>query len=114
MTARAPSQLQAIIDAALRGQLDQAAAERLHTFGPEAVGIVMLAVSKRIAELQAAAQPTPSTPSGMTPVYTKPNTRKRRKKPGAKKGRSEERRVGSGGVTLTPPKTPTPRVIVPR
>jgi transposase len=93
MATRTSAQLQAIITAALRGQLDQAAAERLHAFGPEAVGIALLAASKRIAELQgAAAKPTPSTPSGMVPVYTKPNTRKRRKKPGAKKGHPGRRR----------------------
>lgn len=86
------AQLQGIIDAALRGELDRAAAERLHAFGPEAVGLVLLAASQRIAELQAAAQPTPSTPSGMRPIYTKPNTRKRRKKPGAKTGHPGRRR----------------------
>jgi transposase len=37
-------------------------------------------------------QPSPSTPSGMVPIYTKPNTPKRRKKPGAKQGRPGHRR----------------------
>lgn len=93
MAARTSVQLQAIIGAALRGELDQAAAERLHTFGPEAVAIAMLAASKRIAERQgAAAKPTPSTPSGMIPVYAKANTTKRRKKPGARPGHPGARR----------------------
>ena len=114
MAARTSAQLQAIIHAALGGQLDQAAAERLHAFGPEAVGIAMLAASKciadqykriaeqykriadqykRIAELQAAAKPTSSTPSGMIPVYAKANVSKRRKKPGGRPGHAGARRA---------------------
>jgi transposase len=49
----------------------------------------------RIAELQRQCQgqaPSPSTPSGMVPVYTKSNTPKRRKKPGARKGHPGHRR----------------------
>jgi transposase len=49
----------------------------------------------RIAELQRQGQgqpPSPSTPSGMVPIYTKPNTTKRRKKSGAKKGHPGHRR----------------------
>ena len=62
----------------------------------------MLAASKRIAEQEARLaelqgqsqvhQPSPATPSGMVPIYTKPNTPKRRKKPGAKKGHPGHRR----------------------
>lgn len=92
MAARTSDQLQAIISAALRGELDQATAERLHAFGPEAVGIALLAASKRIAELQAGAPPTPSTPSGMIPVFAKANASKRRKKPGARPGHPGARR----------------------
>jgi hypothetical protein len=44
---------QTIIDAALRGQLDEALARKLHEFGPEAVALAMLSVSKRIAEQDA-------------------------------------------------------------
>ena len=87
--------LDAIIDAALRGQLDDAHARRLHDLGPEAVALAMLAASQRIAELQGQShgqQSSPSTPSGMMPIYTKPNTPKRRKRPGAKKGHSGHRR----------------------
>ncbi len=93
MSTGTSAQLQAIINAALGGQLDQAAAQRLHAFGPEAVGIAMLAASKRIAELQAATKPTPSTPSGMIPVYAKANVSKRRKKPGARPGHAGVRRA---------------------
>jgi hypothetical protein len=87
--------LDAIIDAALRGQLDDAHARRLHDLGPEAVALAMLAASQRIAELQGQSHgqhPSPSTPSGMVPIHTKPNTPKRRKKPGARQGHPGHRR----------------------
>ncbi len=101
--------LDAIINAALRGELDETRAQRLHDLGPEAVALAMLAVSKRIAEQNArlseretviatlqrqreTQQPSPSTPSGMVPIYTKPNAPKRRKKPGAKEGHPGHRR----------------------
>jgi len=89
------NRLDAIIDAALRGQLDDAHARRLHDLGPEAVTLAMLAASQRIAELQEQSHgqhPSPSIPSGMVPIYTKPNTPKRRKKPGARQGHSGHRR----------------------
>ena len=102
MAAKTSAQLQAIINAALRGQLDETRARRLHDLGPEAVALAMLSASKRIAEQEArlaelqrqsqAQQPSPSTPSGMVPIYTKPNTPKRRKKPGARKGHPGHRR----------------------
>ena len=94
--------VEAIIDAALRGELDETRARQLHALGPEAVALALLATSKRIteqgariAELQGESQgqpPSPSTPSGMVPIYTKPNTPRRRKKPGAKKGHPGRRR----------------------
>ena len=88
--------LHAIITAALRGQLDESHARRLHHLGPEAVALAMLAASKRIAELQGSSQTQPpslSTPSGMVPIHTKPNTPKRFKKPGARKGHPGCRRT---------------------
>jgi hypothetical protein len=87
--------LDAIINAALCGELNETHARRLHDLGPEAVALAMLATSKRIAELQGQSQvqqACPSTPSGMVPVYTKPNTQKRRKKPGARAGHPGTRR----------------------
>jgi len=84
-----------LIQAALRGALTQAQAQRLANEDPEVLALVLLATSKRIAELQRSSQaqpPSPSTPSGMVPIYTKPNTPKRRKKPGAKKGHPGHRR----------------------
>jgi hypothetical protein len=101
--------LNAIIDAALRGDLDETHARRLHPLGPEAVALAMLAASKHIAEQEArlseqdtviaalqrrneTPQPSPSTPSGMVPIHTKLNTPKRRKKLGAKNGHPGVRR----------------------
>lgn len=94
--------LEVILQATLRGELDETRARQLHALGPEAVLVAMLAASQRIAEQEARiaelqgtaeAQPrSPSTPSGMVPIYTKPNTPKRRKKPGARKGHPGHRR----------------------
>ena len=98
-----------LIQAALRGVLSEAQARQLSEQSPEIVVLALLAASKHIAEQNArlskqdtviatlqgqreTQQPSPSTPSGMVPVYTKPNTPKRRKKPGAKKGHPGHRR----------------------
>ena len=88
--------LREIIDAALDGRLDEALAHELHKLGPEAVALAMLSTCRRIAELEgtdSSGQTSPSTPSGMVPIYTKPNTSKRRKKPGAKDGHEGVRRA---------------------
>ncbi len=83
----------AIMDAAVRGELSRAQALRLCKNNPEVVTLALLAAGKRIAEQNAelaklegkggTAKPSPSTPSGMVPIYTKPNTPKRHKKPSA-------------------------------
>jgi hypothetical protein len=85
----------ALIDAAVRGELDEAKALRLCKECPELVTLALHAAAKRIADLQRQSHgqhPSPSTPSGMVPIYTKPNTPKRRKKPGAKRGHPGHRR----------------------
>ena len=99
-----------LVDAALRGELTEAQARRLYELGPEAVTVALLAAAKRIADQNAhiADQDThiaaleakvpeqgrsPATPSGMVPIYTKPNTPKRRKHPGAKQGHPGHRRA---------------------
>ncbi len=92
--------LRGIIDAALRGQLDEVLARTLHGLGPEAVALAILSMSRHIAEqdtglakLEGGGVPSsPSTPSGMVPVYAKPNKSNRHKKPGAKDGHSGVRR----------------------
>ncbi len=43
--------LNPIINAALRAELDETHARRLHDLGPEAVALAMLAAGKHIAEL---------------------------------------------------------------
>jgi transposase len=81
----------------LQGRLTDAEAAVLAAAGPEAVRLALLAANARIATLAAAAASavaSPSTPSGMVPVYEKPpaGKGKRRKKPGAKKGHAGARR----------------------
>jgi len=91
-----------LVEAALRGALTQVQARRLANENPEVLVFALLAASQRIAEQNAriaelqgpsqAQEPSPSTPSGMVPIYTKPNTPKRRKKPGARQGHLGHRR----------------------
>jgi len=81
----------ALIDAMLAGRLTEAQADRLAAAGAEAVRLALLAANARIAELQPAAV-SPSTPSGMVPVYQKEPGRKRKKTPGAKQGHAGARR----------------------
>jgi len=85
-----------LVQAALRGALTEAQARRLAKENPEVLALALFAASRRIAELQGLSQgqqPSPSTPSGMVPIYTKPNVSKRSKKPGAKPGHRGVRRV---------------------
>ena len=84
-----------LVESALRGELTEAQARRLGKESPEVLALALLAASKRIAELQTqrqGQQPSPSTPSGMVPVYAKPNKSKRHKRPGAKPGHRGARR----------------------
>ena len=53
--------------------------------GRDAVVFALLELSKQLAEARGP-QATPSTPSGMIPVYEKPTTKSRKKRPGAKDG----------------------------
>ncbi len=102
------STAESLVEAALRGELTEAQARRLCRLGAEAVTLALLAASKRIAEQEARiveleshtqqSGPSPSTPSGMVPIYSKPSTRKRRRKPGAKKGHRGHRRKAPARV----------------
>jgi len=102
---------QALVEAALRGKLTKAQARQLYQHGPEVVTLALLAASKHIAQQNAliteqgarlaelwrqasspGQTPSPSIPSGMVPPYAKPNTPRRRKKPGARKGHPGRRR----------------------
>jgi len=102
MKTRVSSAVAAILDAALRGELTETQAQQLYAYGPEAVAPVLLTITRhmveqdtKIASLQAHvdAGPSPSTPSGMVPVYAKPNATRRRRRPGARKGHHGARRV---------------------
>ena len=62
-------------------------AEAIYAQGPEVTIFVLMALSERIAKQEKAPPSvTPSTPSGMVPVYEKPAVSKRAKTPGAKPG----------------------------
>lgn len=94
-TTATPKAARELVQAALRGALNEEQARVLARFGPKVAAFAFLAVSQRIAELQGATeaqQLSLSTPSGMVPVYTKPNRSTRRKKPGAKEGHPGVRR----------------------
>ena len=90
------AQVQTLLDATLRGELAEADAQRLYALGPEAVTLVLLATTQRLAQLRQT-EPTPpaidpATPSGQVPIYTKATASKRRKRPGAKPGHPGARR----------------------
>jgi transposase len=85
--------LDKLVAALQSGVCNQAAARELYALGPDAVTLALLAAARRISELQVqtASNLSPSTPSGMRPIYTKPNVtagrgRRRRKRPGARAG----------------------------
>lgn len=90
-TATRQSGLQALIATMLSGQLSEAQAAQLSELGPEAVCLALLAANARLAELQSPG-PSPSTPSGMVPVYQKPAVKGRARRPGAKAGHAGSRR----------------------
>jgi len=65
--------------------LDRAQAEAIYALGAEAVIFVLLELAKQLAEARNPSV-TPSTPSGMIPVYQKPPVSSRKKHPGRKNG----------------------------
>ncbi|MBS3735063.1 MAG: IS66 family transposase [Phycisphaerae bacterium] len=92
-----------LITAALDGALTDAQAEQLAQVDRDLLKLAWLAAARRIAEqhqrigeLQAklAGPPgiDPVTPSAQRPIYTKPPARKRKAKPGARKGHPGKRR----------------------
>jgi transposase len=98
--ARRSDALNRLVAALQSGLCDETAARELYRLGPDAVALALLAAARRIAELQAQTATRngvcPSTPSGMRPVYAKPNVAtgrgRRRKRPGAKNGHPGHRR----------------------
>jgi len=71
------------------GQLTQEQAAAIYAEGREAVIFALLALSARAMK---SANPSPSTPSGMIPLYQKPSKPHRKKKPGRKKDHPGSRR----------------------
>ena len=61
--------------------LSEDQAEAIFEQGRDAVVFALLELSKQLAEARGS-QATPSTPSGMIPVYEKPTTKSRKKRPG--------------------------------
>jgi transposase len=66
--------------------LDRAQAEAIFARGKEAVIFALLEMAKQLAEARNPTSATPSTPSGMVPVYEKPAVSSRKKRPGREKG----------------------------
>jgi transposase len=76
----------------LRGAaLTEAQAGAIFEQGREAVIFALLELTKQLAEARGP-RTTPSTPSGMVPVYEKPPAKRRKKSPGAKQGHPGSRR----------------------
>lgn len=67
-------------------------AQAIYEQGPEAVVFALLQMAKMLAEQQRKPADSPSTPSGMKPVFHKDTTPRRRKKPGRKAGHKGSRR----------------------
>jgi len=75
--------------------LSEEQAEAIYEQGKEAVIFALLTVPKQLAEAQGKTDPsiTPSTPSGMIPIYKKPPAKGRgKKRPGGKPGHPGSRR----------------------
>ena len=68
---------------------DESTVRHLVKSEPELATILILEQARRLRDLQA---PKPSTPSGMVPVYEKPSTKGRKRKPGREKGHPGSRR----------------------
>lgn len=70
-------------------------ARAIYARGEEAVIFALLELAARLRRSQGrcASVSSPATPSGMEPIYQKPNTPQRRKKPGRKAGHEGARRA---------------------
>jgi transposase len=90
------SEFEALLAALLRGETTEAQSGLLAALGVEAVRLALMAANARVAELQsasvAASMDSPSMPPASVPIYLKPKTSGRKKKPGAKVGHKGSRR----------------------
>jgi transposase len=64
----------------------------------QAVDLILALAEKAEKYDQICGEVTPTTPSGMTPVYLKPSRGKRKKRPGRKKGHPGVARIRPGKV----------------
>jgi len=89
----------AIIDVATLGAgLTEDQAREIYRRGEEATVLALMTLAKQAIASQGSSQAaSPTTPSGMRPVYTKPSTR-RRGKPGRKAGHAGSRRAKPGRI----------------
>lgn len=101
-TPRSLTDTDLLLASALCGELNESQATQLAQSDPAAMTLVLLALARRIAEQEAQISTlqgrgveshSPSTPSGMIPVYAKPAAGRRRKRPGAKQGHPGARRA---------------------
>jgi transposase-like protein len=84
------SQIVIAVEPMLGPQLTEEQARQIVAFGPEAAVFALLTLAKRLATQANGA--APCTPSGMTPVYRKPPTRRRHRQRGCKNGHPGHRR----------------------
>lgn len=86
--------MSAVLDISLRPELTAEEAKAIFAQGEEAVvfALLQMAAEWRKALGQCASVSSPATPSGMKPIHQKPNTPRRRKKPGRRAGHEGSRR----------------------
>ena len=86
--------MSSILDFSLGPNLTAEEARAIYARGREAVifALLELAAQLRRSQGQCASVSSPATPSGMKPIHQKPNTPKRRRKPGQKQGHDGSRR----------------------
>src|SRR5262245_2196760 len=87
------------LEAMLGPQLTAEQARAIYEQGPEATIFALLTLAKLIGQKQGSTA-SPTTPSGMTPVYGKPTSRKRRRKAGRKPGHPGCRRAAPVRIDL--------------
>ena len=90
----------------LSGRMTELQAAEMASLGAEALMLILLATHARVAELAAsvtsvASSDSLSSPSAATPVYLKPKTPGRKKKPGAKEGHTGSRRKAPVEIDAT-------------
>lgn len=80
------------LDVSVGPSLTEEEARQIFAQGEEAVVFALLSLAKLAKQKRTPAADSPSTPSGMKPIFTKPTTPKRRKKSGRPKGHPGTRR----------------------